>query len=452
MASCPFSTSRRALLRGLAAGTGAAALGSAQAGIAQAGIAQAGIAQAGVAQAGIEQAGIDQARAKDATPSVASDGPLDRQPFHGPHQAGIVTPQPAAALFVALDVLAEDRGELAKLFRILTERFAFLTEGGAVPSLDPRLPPVDSGILGPQVLPDNLTATLSVGASLFDDRYGLDGAKPRRLRPMDRFPNDSLDGKLCHGDLLVQFCADTAETNLHALRDVIRHTPGLVALRWKLEGMLPPQVVKRQGQDTVRNFLGFKDGTANLDARDDALMRRQVWVQAGSGEPGDGEPSWAAGGSYQVVRIIRNFVERWDRTPLREQEQIVGRHKESGAPLGQTDEHALPDYAADPAGTRTPMDAHIRLANPRTRETASSLILRRGYNYSAGITPSGQLDMGLLFVCYQADLDAGFVAVQNRLNGEPLEEYIKPIGGGYFYALPGVPEPGGVLGQGLLGA
>ncbi|MGX7707918.1 iron uptake transporter deferrochelatase/peroxidase subunit [Methylobacterium sp. Gmos1] len=415
MASCPFSTSRRALLRGFAAGTGAAALKA------------------------------PQARAADATPSSASDGTLDRQPFHGPHQAGIVTPQPAAALVVALDVLAEDRGDLAKLFRILTERFAFLSAGGPVPPLDPRLPPADSGILGPQVLPDNFTATLGVGASLFDDRYGLEGAKPRALRPMDRFPNDSLDARLCHGDLLLQFCANTAETNLHALRDVIRHTPGLVSLRWKLEGMLPPHVVKRQGQDTVRNFLGFKDGTANLDARDEALMRRQVWVRAGGPEP-----AWASGGSYQVVRIIRNFVERWDRTPLREQERIFGRHKDSGAPLGGTDEHALPDYASDPAGSRTPMDAHIRLANPRTPETASSLILRRGYNYSAGITPSGQLDMGLLFVCFQADLEAGFVAVQNRLNGEPLEEYIKPVGGGYFYALPGVPEPGGFLGQGLL--
>ncbi|MFH6785932.1 MULTISPECIES: iron uptake transporter deferrochelatase/peroxidase subunit [Methylobacterium] len=415
MTSCPFSTSRRGLLRGLAAGTGAAALG------------------------------IDQARAADAMPSAAGDGTLDRQPFYGPHQAGIVTAQPAAGLVVALDVLAEDRGELAKLLSILTERFAFLAEGGPVPPLDPRLPPADSGILGPRVLPDNFTATLSVGASLFDDRYGLAAAKPRRLRPMDRFPNDSLDGKLCHGDLLLQFCANTAETNLHALRDVIRHTPGLVSLRWKLEGMLPPQVVKRQGKDTVRNFLGFKDGTANLDAGDEGLMRRQVWVQAGSPEP-----AWAAGGSYQVVRIIRNFVERWDRTPLREQERIFGRHKDSGAPLGETDEHALPDYASDPAGARTPMDAHIRLANPRTPETASSLILRRGYNYSAGITPSGQLDMGLLFVCYQSDLDAGFVAVQARLNGEPLEEYIKPVGGGYFYALPGVPEAGGFLGQGLL--
>lgn len=79
------------------------------------------------------------------------------------------------------------------------------------------------------------------------------------------------------------------------------------------------------------------------------------------------------------------------------------------------------------------LDSHIRLANPRTPESESSLMLRRGYSYSLGVTNSGQLDMGLLFVCYQHDLEKGFLTVQ-RLNGEALEEYVKPIGGGYFFA------------------
>ena len=58
--------------------------------------------------------------------------------------------------------------------------------------------------------------------------------------------------------------------------------------------------------------------------------------------------------------------------------------------------------------------------------------------------------MGLIFGCFQADLDAGFLAVQDRLNGEPLEEYIRPFGGGYFFALPGVAGPGDCLGSGML--
>jgi len=150
------------------------------------------------------------------------------------------------------------------------------------------------------------------------------------------------------------------------------------------------------------------------------------------------------------VRIVRNFVERWDRTPLGEQQTIIGREKASGAALGLKDEFDEPDYSGDPEGKTMPLDAHIRLANPRTHQTASSRILRRGFNYSRGVTKSGQLDMGLLFICFQSSLKAGFITVQDRLNGEPLEEYIKPTGGGYFFALPGVPEKDGYLGQGLL--
>ena len=386
------------------------------------------------------------AAAADCTPDQESDGTLDSQPFFGKRQSGVVTPQPAAAMVAAFDVLADDRAGLEKMLRILTRRISVLTKAGPIPVLDPRLPPAESGLLGPQIYPDNLTVTVAVGASLFDDRFGIASLKPKRLVTMDRFSNDALDPKYCHGDLLLQICSNTAETNIHALRDLIKNMPDLIALRWKLDGFLPPHTIKRAGKDTVRNLLGFKDGTANLDGRDNALMDRVVWVQ-----PGSDEPAWAAGGSYQVVRIIRNLVERWDRTPLAEQQKIIGRDKMSGAPLGLNAEHDIPDYAGDPKGDRVPLNAHIRLANPRTRETDTSLILRRGYNFSRGISASGQLDMGLLFVCFQSDLNAGFLTVQKRLNNEPLEEYIKPTGGGYFFVLPGAPDESAFLGQGLLG-
>ena len=98
----------------------------------------------------------------------------------------------------------------------------------------------------------------------------------------------------------------------------------------------------------------------------------------------------------------------------------------------------------------TPLTAHIRLANPRTPETEKNRILRRGFNYSQGFTPDGQLDQGLLFVCFQRSLADGFLAVQSRLNGEALEEYIRPVGGGFFFALPGVSSADGYLGEGLL--
>ena len=418
--TCPSSPARRALLRG-----GVIAAGSA-----------------------IAAAGLAGCRA-DAPPSSARGDARaalsiqQSQPFHGLHQSGITTPTQAAAIAVAFDVVGKGRPALARMFRRLSERIAFLTTGGPVPLRDPKLPPHDSGVLGPEVFPDNLTITASVGASLFDARFDLAHAKPRQLVEMPSFPNDALDAALCDGDLLLQICSNTAETNIHALRDIVKNTAGMLNLRWSLDAFLPPHTVQKLGTDSVINLLGFKDGTANPDATDAAAMDRIVWVQ-----PSADEPAWATGGSYQAVRIIRNFVEFWDRTPLQEQERIMGRHKASGAPLGKAHEHDTVDYTSDPTGEVTPLDAHIRLANPRTPGTRQ--ILRRGFNYSRGFTKSGQLDQGLLFICYQSDLDEGFVAIQRRLDGEPLEEYIKPVGGGFYFALPGVPEASGYLGQGLV--
>jgi deferrochelatase/peroxidase EfeB len=364
-------------------------------------------------------------------------------PFYGIHQAGIINPSPAAGLIVSFDVLGKNKQDLTRLFKILTTRVEFLTKGGKIPQqLNPKLPPINSGVMGDRIYPDNLTVTAAVGASIFDDRFGLSKSKPVHLVNMPAFPNDALDADRCHGDLLLQFCSNTAETNIHALRDIIKNLPDLISLRWQLDGFLPPHTLKKPGE-SVRNLLGFKDGTANINATDNKLMDKLTWVQ-----PKSAEPAWAVGGTYQVVRIIRNKVEFWDRTPLKEQQEIIGRDKYTGAPLGMKNEKDIPQYKKDPEGKTILKNAHIRLANPR--ESDLGLILRRGFNYSRGYSKAGQLDMGLLFVCFQADLERGFITVQNRLNGEPLEEYIKPVGGGYFFALPGVKDSGSYLGKALI--
>ena len=351
-----------------------------------------GMGAAGVALAG----GALSCPAMAASPAQVTEAPSserthDRHDFHGKHQSGIVTPRPASGMLVAFDVLASDRDDLERLFRTLNQRIAFLMKGGPVTQVDPKLPPVDSGILGPVVTPDNLTITVSVGASLFDERFGLSDVKPKRLIRMVGFPNDALEADCCHGDLSIQFCANTADTNIHALRDIVKNLPDLLLVRWKQEGSVPPQAPAKPGMpaQSARNFLGFRDGSANPDSNNAQAMDRIVWVQ-----PGSDEPAWAANGSYQAVRIIRNFVERWDRTPLQEQESILGRVKSSGAPMGGQHESQVPDYAKDPEGKLTKLDAHIRLANPRTAASQAKLILRRPFNYSNVVNKNGQLDMG----------------------------------------------------------
>jgi deferrochelatase/peroxidase EfeB len=366
-----------------------------------------------------------------------------RVPFHGPHQAGItVEPTPARGLAAAFTVIADDRAHLEETFRELSDEIEGLMDGRPIPVRDPAYPPADSGILGPEPPPDDLSVIVSVGASLFDGRYGLADRRPRELVRMPFMANDRLDPDRSHGDLLLTIQAEHSDTVLFALRQLMRRTRRTLLLEWVVEGFNRRSSPTDRTTGSPRNLLGFVDGTANLRAEDGGQMDAHVWTA----DPA--EPAWTRGGSYHVIRQIRMLVEFWDRTPLGEQERLIGRRKSDGAPLGGVHETDVPDYAADPHGTVTPLDAHIRLANPRTPETRRNLILRRGFSYSRGFDAAGQLDQGLAFVSYQGSLEDGFLAVQKRLDGEPLEEYIRGEGGGFFFALPGA-RPGGWLGEPL---
>jgi deferrochelatase/peroxidase EfeB len=397
---------RRSFLRGLAGGVAGGIVAGGAAG-----------AAAGGVFASAEPAAAD-----------TTQGPLAAVPFHGTYQAGILpAPRPATAV-VSLSATAANKAELTELFQTITDRARFLTSGGTPPPAGIGGPPPDSGVLGPTVIPDGLTVTLGVGSTLFDDRYGLAASKPALLTPMRAFPNDDLDPAQCDGDLVLQLSAGSSDTVVHALRDIAKHTRGGMQPNWRIDGFTSPP---RPSGTVPRNLMGFMDGIANPSGGElDSL----VWLKPGAA----GEPPWTAGGSYFVVRLIRMLVEFWDRVDLREQENMFGRRRDTGYPLSGTGIFAPPNYSNDATGETIPLNAHIRLANPRTPQTAPSQILRRSYNYDRGLDSVGDLDQGLLFTCFQQDVKRQFEAVQTRLIGEPLVDYISPFGGGYFLALPGV--------------
>jgi deferrochelatase/peroxidase EfeB len=308
------------------------------------------------------------------------------------HQSGVTTPPQAAGEFVAFDVIASDRAGLTRV----------LVRLGAV---------------------EGAEMTVSVGVSLFDERFGLGDRRPRGLVEMSSFPNDVLDPAWCGGDLSVQVCAESPE-RAAAVVDEVAAVPGL-ALRWRMPGFRLDNHVGAGGKPSATNLFGFTEGAGNPD-------RPDVWVAAD-------ELAWAAGGTYQVVRLIRLATPLWDADPVPRQEAVFGRTKVGNRPFGRGTETDEPDYAADPDGQVTPLDAHIRRANPRTPESMAHRILRRGYSYRR------DGDEGMVFVCYQKDLERGFVATQKRLDGEALQKYVLPFGGGYFFTL-----PGGKLGESLL--
>lgn len=368
-----------------------------------------------------------------------------RYDCYGEHQAGITTPHQPFGILCAFDLNIREVSQLINYFRTLTARIEFLTQGGELKDVDEKLPPQGSGLLGKQVPPDGLTITVSVGASLFDERFGLADKKPKHLQEYKRFPNDKLAAEWCDGDVSIQICAFSPETCQNALRDMIKNTATFAVPRWVLDGWLPKA---EKGAIAARNLFGYRDGTGNPDVSQPEIANQVLWT--GVAENSLDEPAWAKNGSYQAVRIIRQFVEFWDRTPLQEQNTIFGREKYSGAPLGQKAEGDVPNYAGDADGKIIPKDSHMRLGNPRDPEFMKKhQLYRRPFNYSLGLAKNGQLNVGLILVMYQANLDDGFIFVQNLLNGEPLEEYISPFGGGYFFTLPGV-QKGQFLAQGLL--
>jgi deferrochelatase/peroxidase EfeB len=391
--------------------------------------------------------GIGAARAN----GTDSSAPDDRYPFHGRHQAGIVTPAQDRVHFAAFDVTATSRAELVMLLRAWTEAAAAMTQGRPVgddAALPYDAPPSDTGE-ATGLSPARLTLTFGFGPTLFrdrdgKDRFGIADRQPAALRRLPHFPADMLREDRSDGDLCVQACADDPQVAVHAIRNLSRIAFGSAALRWAQLGFGRTSSTSTS-QQTPRNLFGFKDGTANLKAEEPSLVDDFVWV----GQHDDARASWLAGGSYLVARRINMVIESWDRTSLREQETLIGRDRVHGAPLSGGKEHTRPDFSmmgseGQPIIAR---NAHVRLAHPDQNNGAR--MLRRGYNFTDGNDALGRLDAGLFFLAYVRDPEKQYVPMQTRLSRDDgLMEYLSHTGSALFAVPPGVPR-GGFVGETL---
>ena len=184
-----------------------------------------------------------------ASPRLAAAG---TPAFRARHRPGIAM-QPAVLLFVAFDLLATRPETVRQVMRIMAGQAEALARN--------------------QVL-----LTLAIGGTLFDDRHGLAGLRPRHL---DAAPGrDTNQG----GDLLLQIGAATPSAAAAGLRDVVTHTHQLLAPRWKLNGF--------RRDDVAAGPVATCIGPQHHD-----------------------EPAWTHGGSYLLVRRVRHFVEQGIQRP-----------------------------------------------------------------------------------------------------------------------------------------
>ncbi|MBW8820585.1 MAG: deferrochelatase/peroxidase EfeB, partial [Streptomyces sp.] len=317
----------------------------------------------------------------DIEPTAAEAGAAVE--FHGAHQAGIATPVQDRLHFAAFDVTTEDRAAFVQMLKEWTAAARRMTAGkavgeGAYGGLA-EAPPDDTGeALG--LKPSRLTLTIGFGPSLFE-KFDLADRRPEALVDLPQFAGDNLDKNRSGGDLCVQACADDPQVAVHA-----RIGFGKVVIKWSQLGFGKTSSTTPDAQ-TPRNLMGFKDGTRNIAGTEPDRLKKFVWVDSAKDAK---DAPWMNGGSYLVARRIRMHIETWDRTSLQEQEDVFGRDKGEGDPVGKAKE---PDKPFLPA---MKPDSHVRLAHPDSNHGAT--ILRRGYSFTDGTDGLGRLDAGLFFL------------------------------------------------------
>ncbi|GHJ60533.1 peroxidase [Nocardioides sp. OK12] len=347
----------------------------------------------------------------------------------GAHQPGVATAQTEVTELVALDLRADvDREALGRLMRLWTGDIEALTAGRGAPG-DPA----------PWLSQPASDLTITVGVGPDACRPGLFGAGPDGFAAVPPMSRDRLQERWSGGDLLVVVTGRDGTTVAHAVRRLVADAAPFARARWRQAGSWNPTGPDGRPQ-TGRNLFGQVDGSGNPHPGS-PLFDSTVWVREGR---------WA-GGSTLVVRRIRMDLDTWDELTRDEQERSVGRALADGAPLTGGMEVDELDLSARSQGRLVvPVDAHARRAHPSLN--GGRRMFRKGANYTREVeTEQGvEVESGLVFLAYQADLLDQFVPVQRMLDeSDQLNEWTTAIGSATFAVLPGF-EQGSWLGEQLL--
>lgn len=373
------------------------------------------------------------------TSSAAVSTPsTGKSPVSAP-QSGITNRPPEHLLLAAIDLTGSDpRGTVEKVRELVHDELI----GALGPDADPSTPPPETGELGYAEHHDRAHLTITVGfsSSAYDKLQVAPADRPADLIPIPWSQLGDTPDNTASGDLVLQICADNAFITEHVLRRLEHALAAEVRVVWAHTGA--QRYTTRSGRVAAREgrgWIGFLDGTSNLDPAHNDADRSLVFVDPDatdtypvipdpaqpapygpSNEPvlpddlrkfAGPEPAWTRDGTYLAARVSVTDLPTWDSTPLTTQEATIGRRKKDGvsldiAPGTEADDQTPPDFATNPADEQVAVDAHIRKANPRTARDLPRRIFRRGYPlYEGG---DGTLRRGLAFLAYGRTLSTQF--------------------------------------------
>jgi Dyp-type peroxidase family len=334
----------------------------------------------------------------------------------------------------------------------------------------------EDGDIEPVPLSDfNFSATLGFGMGFFEKLKIDSRNRPKKLREMPNHTGlgDPRPYTLLQTDLIIQLGSDIEDVN----RWVFQHTTARTEKTERAKGRRRFSYLNHGTYDGAedgdvdvcsaisdwaavtdihagfqrndgRNLLGFNDGISNPKR----LSNDVVWITH------EDENQKLTDGTYMVFQKIEHDLDRWRNLTVEKQEEWVGRSKGTGLLLGTlpkdldrklaADLHSenpnvrnqakkqwkkLYDEQKDPdrkffdpnrgqyrnIQLQCPVWSHVRKSNPRQADGAArSLIFRRGYLFLEGGS-NGIFDSGLLFICFQRDIDKGFEYIKrNFLNNK----------------------------------
>lgn len=349
--------------------------------------------------------------------------------WSGRHQGGIEAPAQAHANFIAYDISEGiTKDDMLRWMVLLTDDITRLCSGKpALADPEPDL------VLGAA----NLTITVGFGPSLFK-KLGLESQLPEGFKQIPAFKIDQLKPEFSDGDVLIQAGADDLQILSHVTRTLMRDSQSFGEVRWVQSGFTNAVGSTKPGT-TQRNLMGQVDGTDNPEFGSDNFAK-QVWIEAG--------PKWAIGGTTMLLRRIEMQLQTWDQLGREQKEEVIGRHLDTGAPLGKKHERDAIDFDAKNENGMPLIApfAHVRRASSQNLDER---FFRRPFNYQVVDPETNQLRAGLLWTAYGRDLHKQYVPVQKRLDEfDLLNKWTTPIGSALF-AMPRGFKPGEILAEEL---
>jgi deferrochelatase/peroxidase EfeB len=401
-------------------------------------------------------------------------------------QAGILNRPPDHALFVAINLTTAEPASTSSAMERLRELVHKELRSQldvTTPDSPKAQPSAETGELGFDSGFDRYNLSITVGfASGAYAKLGV-ANPPVDLRPIDWTKLDDAPVNAVQSDLMLQICTNSIYIAEHVVRRVEEELHDVMSVAWVLPGS--QRHTSRRGpvsRGDGRALIGFLDGTSNLDPRKDEDDRRLVFVDPDDmadyppvhpdippGEPSPyggsatqlpifppdlhdpptpgSEPPWTREGTYMVVRASVIAMATWDAISIDGQEQSIGRRKVTGNPLATNPDQAAvpipePDFASDPEGAVTHLNAHIRKANPRGPGDEVRRIFRRGYPLILPTTEG--LQLGLAFVCFARTITTQFEFITRAWTTNPdfpragagkdaFRQFETVLGGGYYF-------------------